>query len=378
MHSIGEMARASGLTVSALRFYDGAGLLVPAAVDPATGYRWYAEDQVAPARLLASLRRVGMPLADVARVLDGGTDAAAIRDLLDTHLRRLEQGLTDARRELARVHALLDTEQARLVPGPGASGRFVLDALALGAAVDAVRYAVCRDPELPMLHGVLFDVGPKTLRLVATDRYRLAVSEAPIGTACGPPRRLLVSVDFVDAARALLDRPGPVTLGLGTGAVCLSGGGRRVDGEPMDHEFPDYQRLLPAPGRRRVTVDGRRLRRALRAAVTRQVRREADGVATDVAVLTVDAAGQVGVAGQAGMAPMAGAGGQAGVAAGPGTSGAAGDVTRIGVNREFLLQALDASGAGQLTLELDGPIAPLALGPAGDNRTFSILMPVRL
>ena len=38
---IGEMARASGLTVSALRFYDGAGVLVPAAVDPATGYRTY-------------------------------------------------------------------------------------------------------------------------------------------------------------------------------------------------------------------------------------------------------------------------------------------------------------------------------------------------
>jgi DNA-binding transcriptional MerR regulator len=40
MRSIGEMARASGLTVSALRFYDGAGVLVPAFVDPETGYRW--------------------------------------------------------------------------------------------------------------------------------------------------------------------------------------------------------------------------------------------------------------------------------------------------------------------------------------------------
>lgn len=360
MHSIGEMARASGLTASALRFYDGAGILVPAVVDPETGYRWYAHEQLRPARLLASLRRVGMPLAEIARVLDGGTDAAAVRDLLDGHLRRLEQGLTDARRELARVHALLDAEQVRLVPGPGASssaGRFVLDALALGAALDAVRYAVCGDPELPMLHGILFDIGPKTLRLVATDRYRLAVSEAPIGVASGPTRRVLASVDFVDAARALLDRPGPVTLGLDAGAICLSGGGRRVDGEPVDHEFPDYERLLPTPGRRRVTVDGRRLRRALRTLDTRQVWREADGVVTDVAVLTVDAAGQVGVAG---------------------TAETATDVTRIGVNRDFLLQALDASGAGQLTLELDGPIVPLALGPADDRRTFSILMPVRL
>jgi len=41
MRGIGEVARASGLSVSALRFYDGAGVLVPAEVDPATGYRRY-------------------------------------------------------------------------------------------------------------------------------------------------------------------------------------------------------------------------------------------------------------------------------------------------------------------------------------------------
>lgn len=46
MRSIGEMARSSGLSVSALRFYDGAGVLVPARVDPVNGYRWYGPGQV--------------------------------------------------------------------------------------------------------------------------------------------------------------------------------------------------------------------------------------------------------------------------------------------------------------------------------------------
>ena len=58
MRGIGEMARASGLSVSALRFYDGAGVLVPAEVDPDTGYRRYADDQLRAARLVASLRLV--------------------------------------------------------------------------------------------------------------------------------------------------------------------------------------------------------------------------------------------------------------------------------------------------------------------------------
>ena len=53
--SIGEVARASGLSVSALRFYDREGVLLPARVDPGTGYRWYSADQIESARLIAGL-----------------------------------------------------------------------------------------------------------------------------------------------------------------------------------------------------------------------------------------------------------------------------------------------------------------------------------
>ncbi|NED97664.1 MerR family DNA-binding transcriptional regulator [Phytoactinopolyspora alkaliphila] len=53
MRGIGQMARASGLSVSALRFYDRAGVLVSAVTDPGSGYRRYAPDQVHAARLVA-------------------------------------------------------------------------------------------------------------------------------------------------------------------------------------------------------------------------------------------------------------------------------------------------------------------------------------
>lgn len=71
MRSIGEMARDGGLSVSALRFYDRAGVLAPAWVDPVSGYRWYEPEQLEEARLLARLRRAGMPLADIRLVLAG-------------------------------------------------------------------------------------------------------------------------------------------------------------------------------------------------------------------------------------------------------------------------------------------------------------------
>ncbi|MFD4992472.1 MerR family transcriptional regulator [Cellulosimicrobium cellulans] len=76
----GEMVRASGLSIKALRLYDANGLLVPAGVDPRTGYRAYAPEQVERARALALLRRIDVPLARVPEVLDA--DPRDVRDVL--------------------------------------------------------------------------------------------------------------------------------------------------------------------------------------------------------------------------------------------------------------------------------------------------------
>ncbi|MFE6233813.1 MerR family transcriptional regulator [Cellulosimicrobium sp. NPDC057862] len=76
----GEMVRASGLSIKALRLYDANGLLVPARVDPRTGYRAYAPEQVERGRALALLRRIDVPLARVPEVLDA--DPRDVRDVL--------------------------------------------------------------------------------------------------------------------------------------------------------------------------------------------------------------------------------------------------------------------------------------------------------
>lgn len=73
--TIGTFASRSHLSPKALRLYDRVGLLVPAEVDPATGYRRYRESQVETARLISRLRRLDMPLATVGSILNLPTDA---------------------------------------------------------------------------------------------------------------------------------------------------------------------------------------------------------------------------------------------------------------------------------------------------------------
>src|SRR5438046_8804170 len=75
--TIGAFAELTRLSPKALRLYDRLGLLSPAEVDPANGYRFYSRHQVPVAELVALLRRVGMPLDHIAAVLDTRPDRRA-------------------------------------------------------------------------------------------------------------------------------------------------------------------------------------------------------------------------------------------------------------------------------------------------------------
>ena len=351
MRSIGETARASGLSVSALRFYDRAGVLVPAVVDPANGYRWYSQPQVDQARLVAGLRRVGMPVAGIVAVLDA--DRATAHQLLDRHLRRLEDGLADARRELSRVHALLDTQENPMTT-------VTLSRAVLAAALDSVRFAVSSDPELPMLAGVLVDADAEagSVSFVATDRYRMAIHREP-ATVDGPATRVIAPLCWVDQLRDHPGRDEPVILHLDSANIEASGDGWTIKDSPLAYDYPDYRRAIQAR-----TTDGSPRRAPVDAATLRATVSDAprvvhthEGVDHELTVLAIGAEGGIDAVGA--------------------EQWHAGQDRHVAVNREFLLQALSAGGDGQLVLELDGPIRPLAIRRPADDRAYSLLMPVK-
>ncbi|MET9381455.1 MerR family transcriptional regulator [Streptomyces sp. NPDC002928] len=98
MLTIGAFAKASRLSPKALRLYDELKLLRPARVDPDTGYRYYAREQLEQARLVAWLRRLGMPLAGIRQVC--ALDPAAAAREIRAYWARVEAE-TAVRRDLA-------------------------------------------------------------------------------------------------------------------------------------------------------------------------------------------------------------------------------------------------------------------------------------
>ena len=338
---IGAVARESGLSVSALRFYDSVGVLRPAHVDPTTGYRWYTAEQVHQAQLIAVLRRVRMAVPDICEVLEVRHEPSAATRLLDQHLRKLEDGLGDARRQLDVARDFLHRPESATTTMTVLGGD-------LSDALSAVRFAMSNDPELPALCGVLFDFDGGTLRLVTSDRYRLALATVAALNHQGPPVRVIVPRSLVDDCELARDQTVVVRHDRRTVQV----GDRNSAG--IDAVFPDYQRLLPTTPAREVAVTAADLLNRLVSGPTRTLTQTPGDVAHDISVILVaDDDASIGVIEHD-------------------------HPDAVAFNREFLLQAIDAGGAEQLVLGLDGPISPLVIRDPDRPDDLSLLMPTRL
>jgi DNA-binding transcriptional MerR regulator len=103
---IGRFARLAGLTVPQLRHYDRRGILVPAARDRRSGYRYYSEAQAAAARAIALLRSIDVPLADIQELL-AAPEPERVRRVFAEHRRRVERRLAEARAALESIDRII-------------------------------------------------------------------------------------------------------------------------------------------------------------------------------------------------------------------------------------------------------------------------------
>ncbi len=110
MMPIGKFARATRLSIKALRNYDRLGLLTPAWVDPASGYRYYRLDQMRRADVIRMLRIADVPLADIGKVLDGANP----NDVLSSHLVTLARQRDEQERELRYVEQLISRKDVAM------------------------------------------------------------------------------------------------------------------------------------------------------------------------------------------------------------------------------------------------------------------------
>ncbi|MEU1937403.1 MerR family transcriptional regulator [Streptomyces coeruleorubidus] len=126
--TIGELARATGLTVRTIRYWSDEGALPPVARS-AGGYRLYDAASVARLELIRTLRELGLGLADVRRVLAGETTVAQVAA---AHVVALDARI----RSLKVTRAVLSTVAKR---GSGAEETTLMNRLARLSAAERRR-----------------------------------------------------------------------------------------------------------------------------------------------------------------------------------------------------------------------------------------------
>jgi len=206
---IGEFAARSGLSARVLRGYAAAGMLVPAAVDSRSGYRYYAPGQLRLARLILLLRQARVPLSEIAIFIRHPDPGTLRRWEGELHLeaRNRRQALAAARDHLGlaafglALHEgddALTTQTAGSATDQGTARTTNQDALVVSPPLFAVADGLGQTP------------GGETASRLALDTLRAAFTGEPAAEA--------LAAAFRQAGRAVWERAStdPSLHGMGT------------------------------------------------------------------------------------------------------------------------------------------------------------------
>jgi len=107
MFTIGDFARHGQVSVRMLRHYDTTGLLRPARVDPASGYRFYEAGQLTRLNRIIALKDLGFTLDQVGAMLDEQISPEQLRGMLRLRQDELQSAIAADAYRLAQVEARL-------------------------------------------------------------------------------------------------------------------------------------------------------------------------------------------------------------------------------------------------------------------------------
>ena len=82
MFLIGDFSQISRVSRRMLYYYEEVGLLLPAHIDEATGYRYYSASQIPRLNQILALKKLGLTLEQIRRLLDEDISTDEIRGML--------------------------------------------------------------------------------------------------------------------------------------------------------------------------------------------------------------------------------------------------------------------------------------------------------
>ncbi|HVL91647.1 MAG TPA: DNA polymerase III subunit beta [Actinomycetota bacterium] len=291
----------------------------------------------------------GRVLGDIARSLPEGT----VELTADQSMGKIVCGAAEF---TLRTLPVEDFPQIALPDADAAT----IDGKLFASAVAQVTKAASHDEARPILTGVLLEAGAKTLTLVATDSYRLAVREIDWTAPGIEGKRVVPARALVEAVKAA-EGESEIKITLGESQVSVEAGGRTLVSRLIEGEFPNWRQLIPTDIPSHLTI--------ARDAFADSVRRVGILAQQGAPVrLELNADGVKLLAGTQDL-------GEANEAAG-GTF--EGEAITVAFNPVYLNDGIAAAGGAEIKLSLrDGLKPALVTSTEQDGFTY-LLMPVRI
>jgi len=109
--SIGDFSKASGISPRTLRFYHEKGILIPAAIEQDTGYRFYDECSLERAQVIIALRRLDFSLDEISMILAVGQNDEDILAHLEIRKKEIAREIKRHRDMIQIIDSIVATER---------------------------------------------------------------------------------------------------------------------------------------------------------------------------------------------------------------------------------------------------------------------------
>lgn len=234
----------------------------------------------------------------------------------------------------------------------------------LSTMVDKVCKVVSKESSRPILQGIKLTVENNTIRMVATDSFRLAVCDSNVETPSPEPFCAIVDGGTFHDVLALPSVEETVQIGIAANQIVFSFGNTTFVSRRIEGNFPDYRQLLPPSCATAVAIDVPEFSAALKrvSAIAVQNASVRFDVDVDGALMRMSASSP-----------------EQGESSELLNVSAEGQSLSIALNYHYVSDCLAAvSGNKEMRLELQGPTQPGIFKCNGRVNYLYLLMPVRL
>ena len=160
----------------------------------------------------------------------------------------------------------LPAEEFPLIPKVESGNKLTLDSQELKNALDQVSFAVSTNQTQPEISGVLFAQEAETLRIVATDRYRLAEFKLKLSEAAKATQEVILpQKTVVELSRIIGNQKGNVEMVFSETQVLINFNDTQIISRLVDGQYPDYRQIIPANFSTTAATEKAQLIAALRA-----------------------------------------------------------------------------------------------------------------